>query len=265
MHSNIHLSPELQNRRREVLDRLAVFHRPDFRFEEGPHKYYLGETELTSVTTYLHGFIKPFDAPYWSQQKAKERGVKPTLVLEEWKAIADRACYLGTEVHKWIEDFFNGHKGAVEDLDPEVQERIQSFMVLHQSRLHKLIPIAQELRMFNKKMRLAGTLDALFMDERGNVYILDWKTNKKLVTDQDKNYSKMLMEFSGEWDNNMNHYSIQTSIYRLMLKDEGVDAQGCFIVHVPPTGECRVLPCKDYRPQLITHFGLEPADYGFAI
>ena len=258
----------LTETQREIMDdtlaKLAGFRIANFRFEEGPHKYYLGETELTSVTTYLHHFVRPFDGDYWSKKKADERGVPQWVVQDEWAAIADRACYLGTEVHKWIEDFFNGHEGPVEDLDPEVQERIREFRKLFAKRLYKLIPIGQEIRMFNLKMKLAGTLDALFMSVDGAIYILDWKTNKKLVTDKDRSYANMQYEFANEKDNNMNHYSVQTSVYRLMLKDAGIDAQDCFIVYIPPIGECQILKCKDYRPQLIEHFGLNPQDYGLA-
>lgn len=248
----------------DTLKKLQGFRVAHFRFEEGPHKYYLGDTELTSVTTYLHHFSTPFDGAYWSDRKARERGVSQQVVMDEWAAIADRACYLGTEVHKWIEDFFNGIENPIEDLDPEVQERIRQFKILFEKRLHKLIPIGQEIRMFNLKMKLAGTLDALFMSIDGEIYILDWKTNKKLVTDKERAYSNMLQEFYSEKDNNMNHYSIQTSIYRLMLWDAGIDAKGCFIVYIPPQGECQILKCKDYRPQLVKHFGLDPRHYGLA-
>jgi ATP-dependent exoDNAse (exonuclease V) beta subunit len=246
----------------QILDQLNVFKREDFRFEEGPHKYYLGDQELTSVTTYLHHFYTPFDSAYWSAEKGRQKGISAAAMQAEWDAIADRACYLGTEVHKWVEDFFNGIEGPLENLDPEVVERIQSFKRLYALRLHKLTPIAQELRMFNKDMRLAGTLDALFIDAKGDIYILDWKTNKKLVTDKDRNYSKMLGVFATEWDNNMNHYSVQTSIYRLMLHQAGIVAKGCFIIYIPPVGECQVHPCKDYRTQLVNHFHLNAAEYG---
>lgn len=242
--------------------KLTEFQRTDFRFEEGPHKYYLGETELTSVTTYLHHFSRPFDGDYWSRKKADERCVEQAVILKEWSDIADRACFLGTEVHKWIEDFFNGLQTAIHELDIEAQDRIHEFIKLYEKRLHKLIPIGQEIRMFNRKMKLAGTLDALFMAENGDIYILDWKTNKKIVTDKDRSFGNMQFEFANQKDNNMNHYSIQTSIYRLMLKDAGIEAKGCFIVYIPPVGECQVLPCKDYRMQLIEHFNLNSADYG---
>lgn len=246
----------------DVIERLKVFQTPEFFFDEIPHKYYLGETELTSVTTYLHHFARPFDTEYWSVVKAKERNMSVHSLLAEWKQGSDRACYLGSEVHKWIEDFYNGNERTLEGLDPEVIERIVQFKKLYQARLWKLTPLAQELRMFNQKMKLAGTLDALFMDEEGVIYILDYKTNKSLTTDADRAYGNMLYEFANQKDNLMNHYSVQTSIYRLMLREVGIDAKDCFIVYIPPTGECRVMRCKDFRPQLIEHFNLEAQDYG---
>lgn len=248
----------------DTLDKLTVFNTPDFWFDEGPHKYYLRKTELTSVTTYLHHFSKPFDEVYWSKKKARDRDTTPEIILEEWKSIADRACYLGSEVHKWIEDFYNGTIRPLLEMDEEVQERIGMFQIIYEKRLFKLFPIAQELRMFNLDMKLAGTLDALFLGEDGKIYILDYKTNKALKTDKDYSFSNMLYEFSTEKDNNMNHYSVQTSIYRLMLAKVGVFAAGCFIVYIPPQGECQIIKCKDYRQQLVRHFNLDPVAYGLA-
>jgi len=256
------LTPAQEAVMHDTVQKLQWFRIPTFRFEEGPHKYYLGDTELTSVTTYIHQFARPFDGAYWSDRKATERGVPQWVVQDEWAAIAERACYLGTEVHKWIEDFFNGIVNPIEGLDAEVQERIREFKKLYAKRLSKLVPIGQEIRMFNLKMKLAGTLDALFMSVDGTIYILDWKTNKALKTDKDRSYGNMLHEFANQKDCNMNHYSVQTSIYRLMLHDAGIVAADCFIVYIPPTGECQILKCKDYRPQLVEHFGLNPQEYG---
>lgn len=246
----------------EVKEKLKVFDRPDFIFDEIPHKYYLAGENLPSATGIPHKFCRYVDWVHWQQVKATELDMTPAEVKAMWQANTDAACLLGTNIHKFIENHIGDIPQSLGDYSDEEQVMIKGFLAFYETRMKgKLIPIAQELRMFSERMGIAGTLDNLsYLPDSsgtgGKVLILDMKTNAKWEDDRNKRYSKLLNEFSSEWDNKANHYSIQLSIYRLMLEEIGVQVADTLVIYIPRDGETKLIRCKDYTPQLKEYFNL---------
>jgi ATP-dependent exoDNAse (exonuclease V) beta subunit len=204
-----------------------------------------------SVTGFLGQFKKPFDSDMIAGMVAKKRGTAKKIILAEWKEISDIALKLGTNVHKWIEDYYNGLNPEMPTDEREV-DRITKFLALYEEKLHKFTPVHQEFRVFSRKWGLAGTLDALFKlnDSR---YVGDWKTNKKFTTDADceGRKQKLLYPFDDMWDNSLNGYSIQLSLYRLILQEEaGYETQGGFLVWIGPNEKPEMHKIVDFRNQL---------------
>lgn len=245
----------------KIKEKLKVFSRPDFIFDEIPHKYYLAGVNLPSATAIPHRFVKPVDWAYWHKKKGDEMGIEAHEVKAMWQATTDSACLLGSNIHKFIENHIGEVAQSIEDYTSEEQVMIHSFLRFYETRLTKLIPIAQELRMFSEAMQLCGTLDNLSWKpdaegDGGKLYILDMKTNAKWEDDSNKKYSKMLNVFSTEYDNKANHYSIQLSIYWLMLESIGITIDGTFVIYIPREEETTLIRCKDYRPQLKKYFNI---------
>jgi ATP-dependent exoDNAse (exonuclease V) beta subunit len=219
-------------------ERLDYFKDPNFRFNEDSHTYtYLENGKpvqtFTSVTGFISFFKQKFDQDFWSKKKAKQLGVSQDSILTEWKENSERAMGLGTQVHKWIEDFYNGDNPAL-PTDPNVLERVNAFQQLHSEKLYKFTPVAQEFRLFSRKWGLAGTTDAIF-ELNGKYYIGDWKTNGNFTTDNDKCYQKLKYPFDHLWENALNSYSIQLSLYRLILEEEaGFKTSGAFLAWIGP-------------------------------
>lgn len=238
--------------------KLNYFKDPNFVFNEELHTYsYLNpETgkpvqTFQSVTGFLGQFKKPFDSDFIAGIVAKKRAVSKKVVLAEWKEISDIALVLGTNVHKWIEDYYNGLNPALPTDEREL-DRVNKFLDLYHTKLHKFTPIHQEFRLFSRKWGLAGTLDALFGLNDGR-YVGDWKTNKKFTTDQDSEgrKQKLLYPFEDMWDNSLNGYSIQLSLYRLMLQEEaGYETKGGFLVWIGPDGKPEMHKIVDLRDRL---------------
>jgi len=236
--------------------RLDFFKDPSFIFEEVEHTYHFDGIKYDSVTTFLRRFKQPFDREYWLNRKSKELGVDPSVLEGEWKLKADTATNLGTIVHKWIEDFWSGKNPEMPD-DSEVLNRVNKFLSLYEKRFKNLIPLESELRIFSKKWRLAGTIDQPFLmwdSSKNQILFLvgDWKTNKELKDDNHPKgrYKKLLHPFADLWENSHNEYSIQLSLYRLILEDEiGINTDSAFLVHIGPE-EPRILPAKDLRERL---------------
>lgn len=224
----------------EALKKISIFNTPDFTFDEPTHVYtYKGE-QFPSVTGIISKFHPPFDEEYWIEAKAKERGVTKDVIRQEWKDKADYACDLGSEVHCWIEDYYNKEWRLI-PTNPDYANRIKKFIDIYTERLHLLEPLAMELRIWSERWKIAGTIDALFLKhdiENNKTYLLvgDWKTNKKFTYDNhpDGRYSKMLAPFDNMYNNKHNDYSIQISIYRLMLREHGIHTDGGFLCHIGP-------------------------------
>ena len=87
-------------------------------FDEEPHIYYVdGEAYGDSVTGFVHSFFDGFDGDaivkkyydYWqSNENHKYFGMTKQEILDSWKN--NPAADLGTQLHKKIEDFYNGKK-----------------------------------------------------------------------------------------------------------------------------------------------------------
>lgn len=250
---------ELDHAKKDLTKKLSVFSDPNFIFREDEHSYHYSGVKYESVTSYIKKFKTSFDKDYWSKRKALERGVEVSVILDEWQGKADVANDLGTRVHKWIEDFWGGNpRDLDQNDDPEFIDRIDKFMNLYERKFKNLVPLTSELRIFCRKWRLAGTVDQPFLmwDEKMKEVIFligDWKTNKEFRYDDHPKgkYQKLLHPFSHLWANHLNEYSIQVSLYRLMLEEEiGLKTHGGFLCHIGPEGPAKIYPIKDLREPL---------------
>lgn len=225
-----------------LLEKLDCFKDDEFAFDPVKHKYtYLGENFI-SVTTFIQKFHKPFEQDYWSKRKAEEAGVPQEWILNEWKKLNDYANEVGSETHEWIEDYFN-QKWRKLSTNLDIINRINKFNIIYAEKLHKLEPLAYEVRVFSKKWKIAGMIDSLFI-YRGKLYILDWKTNKQFTTDETVKYKeRLLAPFSDYFKSHLSEYSIQLSLYALILEEWGFEIGGAYLVHIGPGDD----PAKLYK------------------
>jgi hypothetical protein len=238
--------------------KLNYFLDPNFKFNEDSHTYtYVDSTTMkpvqifTSVTGFISQFKEKFDSDFWAKKKAYSTGKTKDEILNEWKETSEIAMDLGTLVHKWIEDFYAGLNPEL-PTHPEALARVLKFKELHSEKLNKLTSVQQEFRVFSRKWGLAGTLDALF-SLNSDYYVGDWKTNKKFTTDHDSNgrYKKLLYPFEDLWDNSLNGYSIQLSLYRLILQEEaGFKTNGAFLCWIGPDEKPKLYKTVDLRERL---------------
>lgn len=235
----------------DVLKQLDYFNYEKFKFDEASHTYTLDGKTVYGVTSFLNRFVKPFDSDYWSKKKAEEGGITQAEILAQWDAKRDRSCDLGHAVHNWIEDFYE--KGKTElTKDAEANERVEKFKLIYESRLKQLESIGSEIRVFSKKYGIAGTIDKLYIWE-GSVIIGDWKTNKAIKTDKDFCFGKLLYPFEKYKENELNKYSLQLSMYQILLEEAGIFCDYAFICHIPDKGEAKIYKLKDFRAELRTY------------
>lgn len=228
-----------------ILQKLDCFNDPDFKFDPKYHKYTYHGEQFISVTKYIQQFHKPFESEYWSKKKAEQRGVDQEVILKEWKQLNDYANDVGTDTHQWIEDYFNKiWKPLPSNLD--LIHRINKFNRVFAKHLHKLEPVKFEVRVFSKKWKIAGMIDALFL-YKGRIFIIDYKTNKTFTTDENIKFKEKLLEpFDDYYKSHLSEYSIQISLYALILKEWGFDVAGGYLVHIgPDDDEAKMYKCLD--------------------
>ncbi len=234
-----------------ILKYLDKFDDPNFIFDPVKHKYTYHGEEFISLTKFIQRFHKPFESDYWSKKKADEAGVPQDWILNEWKKLNDYANDVGTQTHNWIEDYFNGIWNPLPD-NLDVINRINKFNIIFAKQLHKLEPLKFELRVFSKKWKIAGMIDSLFI-YKGKIFIIDWKTNKDFTTDDHKKgkWEKLLYPFDEHWKNHLSEYSIQLSLYALILEEWGFEIGGAYLVHIGPGDEeAKMYKVKDMRENL---------------
>lgn len=236
-----------------ILSKLKCFDDDDFKFDPTYHKYTYKGTKFESVTRFIQQFHKPFETEKWSKIKADEAGVPQEWILNDWKKLNDYANVVGTDTHQWIEDYYNQiWREIPSNLD--VVHRINKFNKIYAKQLHKLEPIKFEVRVFSKKWNIAGMIDSLFI-YKGKVYILDWKTNKDFTDDihPKGKYEKLLTPFEDHFKNHLSEYSIQLSMYALILEEWGFYIGGAYLVHIGPGDEdAKLYKVVDMRDKLRT-------------
>jgi len=220
-----------------IREQLNCFNDIQFDFDPKLHRYTYQKEPFISVTRFIQQFHKPFEQDYWSKVKADQSGVTQDVILAEWKKLNDYANEVGTDTHQWIEDYFNQIWKPL-PVNTDVIHRINKFNKIYAKQLHKLEPLKFEVRVFSPKWKIAGMIDSLFI-YRGKIYILDWKTNKDFTDDshQKGTYEKLLAPFQDHFKNHLNEYSIQLSLYSLILEEWGFQVGGAYIVHIGPGDE----------------------------
>jgi ATP-dependent exoDNAse (exonuclease V) beta subunit len=238
-----------------LLERLKCFKDDDFKFDPIRHKYTYRGDNFISVTTFIQQFHKPFEQDYWSKKKAEETGVTQEFILNQWKKLNDYANEVGSETHEWIEDYFN-QKWRKLPTNLDVINRINKFNIIYAEKLHKLEPLAYEVRIFSKKWRIAGMIDALFL-YKDKIYILDWKSNKRFDTDETLKYKEpLLAPFDDYYNSHLSEYSIQISLYSLILEEFGFEVAGGYLVHIGPGDDpARLYKVIDMRDKLRIFLG----------
>lgn len=255
---------------------IKKFDDPNFKFYEDSHSYYYGNTRYPSVSNVVDLFVKGFNGEYWSFKKAKERWIDnysesnnvhryeitddvikknlpqvfelKKVILQEWEDNKNIACELGTAVHNWIEKFLKGLNPALPS-DEKILIRVQGWIKVFNERLCKLDNIAHELKIFSNELEIAGTIDSVF-GFKGMPVIGDWKTNREFKTDEDRCYGNLLYPFKSCKENELNKYSIQLSLYRIILEDNGIESHYPFMCHIGPNGIVTIHQAKDFRAEL---------------
>ena len=251
----------------------------DLEFYEEGHRYVLHGQSLPSVSNVAHRFVRePFDEHRQAVRYAERHGQTPQYWIQQWRQNSFRATTLGTKTHAYGESLGYLRVGLSERICPSIQaqymseygflapihpkeEAVLKFMNEMPSSMHLVLNEAMvysgknPCQERNLKEKIAGTFDMLYYcdgtDGRSEGFvILDYKTNANLANEYNRKYGRMLREpFCDMTEEDLSLYTIQLSLYALMLEDIGIPIIGRRIVWLKD-GEYQIVPVENLSEKL---------------
>lgn len=198
-------------------------------FKAEKHEYISIEEEgiaWTSVTSIISKFKKPFDAETISVKSSKNKkskwyGMTPEEIRTAWKAEAKRATDLGTWYHNQREqDLCNLETIEREGVSVPIFKPIEVEGVKYAPKQKLAEGVYPEHMVYLKSAGLCGQSDLVEV-VNGKVNITDYKTNKEIKMEAFTNWEgitqKMFAPVSHLDDCNLNHYTLQLSIYMYII------------------------------------------------
>ena len=248
----------------EITRELAKFN--NIKFHDKEHKYYLNGKQMSSVTKLIGKYKQPFDSDYWSEKKAKERGILKEEILKEWKYKADFSTQKGSAFHAFAESYLFNKVfpfpeqemvevlGSVENMfecRAAVKTIIELFKKFYSDSYGKLIPVRAELVVGDSELGLCGMVDQLFWNEKsGELEIWDWKTNKEI---KEKNKWQQFKSPLSHLDVcELNTYSLQLSLYKHIIeKNTNLKLGSSYIVWLNENNDTyKVFKCHDFEKEV---------------
>lgn len=208
-------------------------------FEEG-HKYIIYNNEnvkYTSVTTWVHSHFEKFDADAIISKMMKGKSWKEghkywnmtaQQIKDSWNQNGASVSSLGTLLHFQIECFMNNSslKSGYSQLElyenyTDRQNTIEWNYFIHFLKDFPLLkPYRTEWTIFHENLKIAGSIDMVYMKPDGTLAIYDWKRSKDIT--KINNFNKFAIEpcICHLPDSNFWHYALQLNIYRRILQDK---------------------------------------------
>ena len=252
----------------------------DLEFHEEGHRYFLHGKQLNSVSTIGHRFIRePFDEQKTAARYAVKHGGTAEQWIKEWRCKAFSAACLGTKTHEFGESLSYlraGHPELIrEPIKPQYCEEYGYLAPLHPKEeavvrfiedlptsLHLVLneakaysgknPVADR----NLKECICGTFDMLYYCDstdgtQEGFVLMDYKTNASLFKEYNRRFRKTLLPpFEDMIEEDLSLYTIQLSLYALMLEDIGLPVVERRIVWLKPDGTYQMIPVDDVSEKL---------------
>lgn len=212
----------------EVKQELKVFNKFAF-FEEDHHYECNGKRVGISVTRLIEKYSNHFNQQEIAEKVALRDNKSVSEILEEWEYKNKFACEKGSTCHEYAQSIWSGEEynellfdGSIEYLTAvnKIQSQAMNFWKDFKD---KFTHIQDEQLVGSEEYNIASAVDDLFLDNNGNVWLIDYKTNSILKGYNDDEKSrrytkKMLIPLQNIKDDSLNHYYLQLSIYKYLIE-----------------------------------------------
>ena len=213
---------------KQVKNELKAFDKFEF-FEDGHYYKCNGKGVGISVTRLIEQYSQPFDQQGIAEKVALRDGKDVSDVLKEWEYKNKLACAKGTYCHNFAQGIWSGEECEWLDFNNDkhytnacikIQGQAQAFYTDFRERFTH---IKDEQVIGSEEYDIASAVDHLFLDNKGNVWLIDYKTNSVLKGYNDglnnRRYTKnMMIPLQNIKDDALHHYLIQLSIYKYIIE-----------------------------------------------
>jgi hypothetical protein len=245
----------------ETILELAKFN--DVKYFDGPHKYYVGNKEYISATTFIKKFKKEFETQRLAEAYADKRGLTVESVLGDWDLKRDISTVKGTLVHDMAENWWNNKffpynpnesvKEFGYDIISEKYEKCKDmFFKFYEDAKQNLIPVKMELVVGDQEYKIAGQVDGLFFNKKSNeLEIWDYKTNKEIK--YSNNFGQKFQDPISHLDVcEFNTYSLQLSLYKhIIQKNTNLKIGSNYLVWINENiSKYKVIKCQDMEAEI---------------
>ena len=213
-------------------------------FVEHGHAYVVDGIRVPrSVTGLVHSFSNNFDPARalrcmkqgrnWEEKRAEmeaqELGTTDDEIMSRWRRNGEAQSKRGQLLHHHAECLLNN----VQIEEPHSPEFLQLRSIYRSLLLLGLTPHRTELCIFHVGLRLAGQIDALFLDRDWKLVIVDWKRIRHLKYENP--HASFLYPLDNFPDTNYWTYALQLNMYRYVLETEyGLDVSRMMLAVVHP-------------------------------
>jgi len=231
-------------------------------FFEKEHTYLITddiEHKYTSVTNWNSTQFEIFDADKIIQNmmngKKWKKGHKywnltPEQIKNQWDTNKNTVTELGTNLHYEIECFLNNTDLKINYTNTD----LYNYYMTAQKSIHNhnpsiewtyfinfikdfptLKPFRTEWRIYDERIKIAGTIDVIYENPDQTYSIYDWKRSKNITRINDYNKFSISPLICHIPDSNFWHYALQLNIYKTILEQNyNIKIKELFLVRLHP-------------------------------
>jgi hypothetical protein len=274
----------------DVLKRRNAHERDKFlHFEEKWHKYTItndANSKYMSVTKWNHSHFPVFNADLvirkmmagknWNENN-KYWGMTPAQIKKLWNDNGATASGAGTKLHLDIECFMNqylvdendnlvvtDHEMLIESYneDKEAGDCVINndtvewgyFMGFVAEQCADKTPYRTEWMVYDKELKLAGSMDMVYENEDGTLDIYDWKRAKEIAFSNNFREKAITDCINHVEHTNFWHYSLQLNTYKYILeRNYGKTVRNMRLVVLHPDSDSKtyeVIDCADMASEM---------------
>jgi len=200
---------------------------------------------FTSSTQFISQFFEKFEPEIVAEKLVSKipryQNYTVQELLDEW----NKASEFGKKVHNQIEIFIKTNQNPSELRAINAVNWLISQYEKTNSKLYA------EVVIYSTEIKIAGTIDLLVFNPNDNSYtIIDWKTSKKIPTTAYNNKTGIKKSTSNILDCKFNHYSMQLSLYKYILKKfYNLNIKNLKIAHLMDE-QCNIILAEDYSTNI---------------
>lgn len=220
-------------------------------YDDASHTYYTmvngRRIVYVSATTLISKYKQPFDSKAVAIKYAEKYGQTPEYWIKQWAKVSKDACNYGTAVH-------NVKERLEYELSPNTIDTSQVRMLNYHALSDGIYP---ELKLWHHDWKIAGRSDKCIVETVNGkrfMHIEDYKTNKELKQQsyqyKDGTFKMMKPPIAHIQDCNMQHYTLQLSLYQYMAEYLGFIPGYRKIIHIPNVGEETVYETEYLRKDI---------------